>query len=124
MEYPAKDGTPGGVIVGRFNQFDLKPGQWTDDASMGLCLADALLANEGRYDGATVRIWFHNWWFNGLNNAFRLDRSRRNIHCGDSLSVGLGGNIAQSLQEIEICARRGDQVPPRFGASNSDAGNG
>lgn len=32
------------------HHFGLKPGQWTDDTSMGLCLADALLENDGRLD--------------------------------------------------------------------------
>lgn len=35
---------------GMFNKFMLKPGQFTDDASMGLCMADSLLARRG-YDG-------------------------------------------------------------------------
>ena len=26
------------------HMFDFKPGQWTDDTSMGLCLAESLLA--------------------------------------------------------------------------------
>eukprot|EP00966_Prymnesium_polylepis_P096407 2234211-Prymnesium_polylepis.1 len=34
-----------------FNKFGHKPSQWTDDCSMGLCLADSLLAC-GRFDGA------------------------------------------------------------------------
>lgn len=29
---------------GVYNKFALKPGQWTDDTSMGLCMADSLLA--------------------------------------------------------------------------------
>ena len=28
---------------------------------MGLCVADALLAKGGEYDGAGLRTWFHNW---------------------------------------------------------------
>ena len=30
-----------------FNKFQLSPGQWTDDASMGLCLADTILCRGG-----------------------------------------------------------------------------
>lgn len=30
-----------------YNTFRLKPGQWTDDASMGLCLADSLIVQDG-----------------------------------------------------------------------------
>lgn len=38
-----------------YNRFQLKPGQWTDDTSMGLCLADSLLVNKGRNDGILTR---------------------------------------------------------------------
>ena len=62
-------------------------------------------------------------WFNGLNNAFRYDDSRRNDFGGDSLSVGLGGNIAASLRELQLLAPSA-AVPPRFGAAGQDAGNG
>ena len=30
-------------------KFHLKPGQWTDDTSMGLCLADSLIEKEGEF---------------------------------------------------------------------------
>lgn len=33
----------------------LKPGQWTDDTSMALCLADSL-ALRGKLDGSDVRL--------------------------------------------------------------------
>lgn len=72
------------------NKFRLKPGQWTDDASMGFCIADSYLANKGEYDGSDIRIRFHLWWNFGYCNAFINDVSR-------SGSVGLGGNIAMSL---------------------------
>ncbi|CAE7236601.1 tri1 [Symbiodinium necroappetens] len=78
------------------NKFDLKLGQWTDDASMALCLADSLLVR-GRYDGGDVRVRWHMWWFHGYCNAFRYDAERRKGRG----SVGLGGNVAKSLQEIE-----------------------
>ena len=67
-------------------------GQWTDDASMGSCLADSLLTQNG-YNGSNIRIWFWNWWNNGLNNAFRKDFESRSalFSFSKSLSVGLGG---------------------------------
>eukprot|EP00435_Cladocopium_sp_Y103_P054207 s1288_g17.t1 len=43
------------------NKFDLKLGQWTDDASMALCLADSLLTC-GHYDGGDARVRWHMWW--------------------------------------------------------------
>eukprot|EP00931_Biecheleriopsis_adriatica_P069953 TRINITY_DN4375_c0_g1_i1.p1 TRINITY_DN4375_c0_g1~~TRINITY_DN4375_c0_g1_i1.p1 ORF type:complete len:580 (-),score=88.08 TRINITY_DN4375_c0_g1_i1:70-1764(-) len=98
-------------IEGGFNKFKLKPGQWTDDTSMGLCLADSLLVCEG-YDGTDIRVRFWNWWHRGYNNAFRRDKSRKG-------SVGLGGNVAVSLKDV--C----DSSPsPRFESTSQDAGNG
>merc|ERR1719197_1072308 len=64
------------------NTFGLARGQWTDDASMGLCMADSLIAQHG-FDGSDMRIRFWCWWNCGYNNAFRLDDTREQ-------SVGLG----------------------------------
>ncbi|CAE7241021.1 CPK2, partial [Symbiodinium pilosum] len=98
-------------VEGSFNKFKLKPGQWTDDTSMGLCLADSLLVCRG-YDGADIRVRFWNWWHRGYNNAFRRDSERKG-------SVGLGGNVAVSLKDVM------DSSPsPRFESSRQDAGNG
>ncbi len=107
------------TLVGGCHRFGLAPGQWTDDTAMGLCVADALLAARGaRVDGADMRCRFHAWWFQGLNNAFRLDGRRAG-------SVGLGGNVAASLAAL---APGGASPPPAYepddGAGRDDAGNG
>jgi ADP-ribosyl-[dinitrogen reductase] hydrolase len=94
------------------NTFGLERGQWTDDASMGLCMADSLIAHRG-FDGSDMRIRFWCWWNAGYNNAFRLDSSR-------SQSVGLGGNISSSLSSM----RKGQKPTPRYEATGEDAGNG
>ena len=70
--------------------FELLPGQWTDDTSMGLCLADSLIMKDGEYDAHDLKHRFLCWWFFGYDNAFRFDDSR-------SHSVGLGGQISASL---------------------------
>ena len=75
-------------VRGGKNKFRVKLGQWTDDTSMGLCLADSLLAH-GTYVGSDTRVRYHNWWFRGYNNAFGNDDRRG--------SIGLGGNVAKSL---------------------------
>eukprot|EP00435_Cladocopium_sp_Y103_P067444 s278_g30.t1 len=98
-------------VEGSFNKFKLKPGQWTDDTSMALCLADSLLVCEG-YDGADIRVRFWNWWHRGYNNAFRRDKGRH-------ASVGLGGNVAQSLKDVQ-----NNSPSPRFESTSQDAGNG
>ena len=48
--------------------FDLEPGEWTDDTSMALCLADSLLA-KGRLDQADLIERFVRWWRRGENSA-------------------------------------------------------
>ncbi len=77
-----------------YNHFGLRPGQWTDDTSMALCLADSLLVRGG-LDARDLRLRFLNWWYFGYCNAFGFDAGRR----GKS-SVGLGGNISQSFEEF------------------------
>uniref|UniRef100_A0A7S4VKR0 ADP-ribosylhydrolase ARH3 n=1 Tax=Alexandrium monilatum TaxID=311494 RepID=A0A7S4VKR0_9DINO len=119
---PAQD-VPGAVRFdlqtmkahGASNAFCLQRGQWTDDAAMGLCMADSLILRR-RFDGSDMRVRFWCWWNRGYNNAFRKDPSR-------SASVGLGGNIAQSLMAISHLPA-GRAVPPTYDAANEDAGNG
>ncbi|SCW70712.1 MULTISPECIES: ADP-ribosylglycohydrolase family protein [unclassified Pseudomonas] len=41
--------------------FSLKPGQWTDDTSMALCLAESLLQKRG-FDAADQMGRYLNWW--------------------------------------------------------------
>ena len=51
-----------------------------------------------------------------MNNAFELDNSR-----GDKTSVGLGGNISQSLYAIKV---DGSRPTPTYQADTEDSGNG
>lgn len=41
--------------------FRLKPGQWTDDTSMALCLAESLL-NKNAFDAVDQMGRYLNWW--------------------------------------------------------------
>ncbi|EXF94430.1 ADP-ribosylglycohydrolase [Pseudomonas fluorescens HK44] len=41
--------------------FNLKPGQWTDDTSMALCLAESLLTKNG-FDATDQMGRYLNWW--------------------------------------------------------------
>ena len=86
---PDGSGSERGHFHGALNRFRIRRGQWTDDTSMGMCLADSILVC-GCYDGTSARAWYWNWWNNGLNNAFRLDFDRENVE-----SIGLGSNIAR-----------------------------
>jgi len=78
-----------------YNRFRLKPGQWTDDASMGLCIADSLICNKG-LNHLDLRLRFQLWWTMGYCNAFGFDPNRSIKN-----SVGLGGNISLSLEEFQ-----------------------
>jgi len=78
---------------GEGGKFRLLPGQWTDDTSMGLCLADSLIVNKGKLNPHDLMHRFLGWWYGGYNNAFRNDSSRR-----IKSSVGCGGIISKSFQ--------------------------
>ncbi|WP_132259674.1 ADP-ribosylglycohydrolase family protein [Paucimonas lemoignei] len=41
--------------------FGLRPGQWTDDTSMALCLAESLLT-KGGFDPVDQMVRYLNWW--------------------------------------------------------------
>ena len=82
---------------GVLNRFHLKAGQYTDDSSMGLCLADTLLTH-GHVDCLDLRKRFVMWWYLGYNNAFRHDTKNRENMTRRGRSVGLGGQISYSLK--------------------------
>jgi ADP-ribosylglycohydrolase len=75
---------------GKGGEFQLEPGQWTDDTSMGLCLADSLLVNNGNFNPRDLMHRFLLWWNCGYNNAFRYEKKLMT-------SCGLGGNIQKSF---------------------------
>ncbi len=85
----SKDGFSG--YERKHSNFNLKPGQWTDDAAMGLCLADSLIENEG-FDGIQLMWAFQDWLDKGYNTAFQLEEKRG--------AVGLGGNISQAMYKF------------------------
>jgi len=58
---------------------------WTDDASMGLCMADSILLTDYHFNPKYIRYLFTLWLENGLNNG------------GRDYSIGLGGNISLSM---------------------------
>jgi ADP-ribosyl-[dinitrogen reductase] hydrolase len=44
--------------------YNLQPGQWTDDTSMALCLAESLLAMNG-FNAGDQMLRYVNWWVRG-----------------------------------------------------------
>ena len=65
---------------------------WTDDSSMGLCLADSLIVKNGDFDPQDIMRRFLAWWHCGYNNASMYQKTKGH-------SWGLGGNISESFKE-------------------------
>ena len=97
-------------------KFKLKPGQWTDDTALGLCLADSLIENDGKFDGYDIMKRFISWWFYGYNNPFRFDDNKANKQ-----SIGLGGNVKGSF--MDFFSNQGYNEFTTFG-DTSTSGNG
>jgi ADP-ribosyl-[dinitrogen reductase] hydrolase len=97
--YPPLENMVGG------GPFGLLAGEWTDDTSMALCLADSLIEN-GDLDETDLMHRFVRWWRNGENSVTGL--------CFD-----IGFTTRAALSEFE---RSGN---PRAGSENPNtAGNG
>ncbi|MGJ8656634.1 MAG: ADP-ribosylglycohydrolase family protein [Akkermansiaceae bacterium] len=85
--------------------FDLKAGQWTDDTSMALCLAESLVANNGMNLPDHLERYL-SWWKTGHNSVTG--------RCFD-----IGNTVKQALE----CYRINHQ--PYAGSQDpSSAGNG
>ncbi len=85
----------------------LQAGEWTDDTSMMLCLADSILINKS-IDIGDLMLRFVLWWSTGYNSC-------------NGKSVGLGGNISKAIYAFDI-----NSPYKILGGTNpeKDAGNG
>lgn len=85
--------------------FNLKPGQWTDDTSMALCLAESLQTKKG-FDAADQMGRYLNWWQWGYMSS-----------TGECFDIGM--TVRDALTRFQ---QTGD---PFAGSSDPDtAGNG
>ncbi|MGK9170161.1 ADP-ribosylglycohydrolase family protein [Inquilinus limosus] len=64
LEFSARDSQPHHREMTGGGPFGLEPGQWTDDTSMALALADSLIARGG-FDANDVMDRFVSWWREG-----------------------------------------------------------
>ena len=85
--------------------FLLKPGQWTDDTSMALCIADSLLTM-GHYDSFDVMERYQRWFSKGYRSS--TDR------CFD-----IGSQVRAALFDYEH-----EQRVPVTAERSNRAGNG
>jgi ADP-ribosyl-[dinitrogen reductase] hydrolase len=67
LEFAVRDQRPPLTDMVGGGPFRLKPGEWTDDTSMALCLADSLLACRGLDETDLIRR-FVDWWQDGQNS--------------------------------------------------------
>lgn len=99
--------------------FHLKPGEWTDDTSMALCLADSLIANEGALDARDLAERFVRWWREGDNsvtgrcfdigNATRAalaNYRRTGVPRGDDAPSSAGNGGIMRLSPVALAAHR------------------
>ncbi len=64
LEFSARDAHSPVIDIVGGGPFRLKPGEWTDDTSMALCLADSLIAKEA-LDERDLLERFVRWWEKG-----------------------------------------------------------
>src|SRR5262245_20810106 len=69
LEFAARDARPLLTDMVGGGPFQLKAGEWTDDTSMALCLADSLIANRGSVAARHLLAAFCNWWQYGWNSV-------------------------------------------------------
>jgi ADP-ribosyl-[dinitrogen reductase] hydrolase len=105
IEFSRRDSYPPVVDMIGGGPFGLKPGEWTDDTSMALCLADSLVANQGELVPIDLAQRFVRWWKEGENSV-----------TGRCFDIG---NATRSA--LSAFARAGI---PRGDASPRSAGNG
>lgn len=85
--------------------FGLKPGEWTDDTSMALCLADSLITCKG-FDARDQMDRYVRWWKEGYLSS--------NGTCFD-----IGGTVSQALRQYQKTG-----VPFSGSINVNAAGNG
>ncbi|MFA9478220.1 ADP-ribosylglycohydrolase family protein [Phycisphaerales bacterium AB-hyl4] len=71
------------VMIGG-GPFELEPGEWTDDTSMALCLAESLLECQG-FDAADQMRRYVQWWRKGY-----LSSTGRCFDIGNTVRTALG----------------------------------
>jgi ADP-ribosylglycohydrolase len=87
-DYLVRGFQDGGFCTDRCNL-----GEFSDDTSMALCLADSIIACDYKFNGTDQMIKYINWWHLTYNNCLQPRKG----------SFGLGGNISTSFEDF--CVR-------------------
>lgn len=88
VEFSARGSFPPvtGMLGG--GPFSLQPGQWTDDTSMALCLAESLVERQG-FDAHDQMVRYLNWWKWGCFSS-----------TGQCFDIGM--TVAKALQRFAV----------------------
>lgn len=80
----------------------LKPGQYTDDTLMAICIADCLITH-GRYDQVAVAKNYVNWYESGDLRGIgcQTEQSIRNLIAGDNYDTC--GIVDNTGKEFDYC---------------------
>ena len=115
LEFERRDIHPLHTEILGGGTFQLTRGEWTDDTSMALCLADSLLANDGFEPSDTMNRYIR--WMNngensvrgkcfdiGCNTRWALRRYERegDPFCGDSRPESAGNGSLMRLAPVPI----------------------
>lgn len=106
LENSKRDAAPPVSDIVGGGPFDLRPGEWTDDTAMALCLADSILHNEG------------------LDQDDLLRRFRRWLRYGDNSCtgscVGVGNTTFEAIRRFEKTENPiSDLTDPEFAGNGS-----
>lgn len=105
LEFTVRDRQPRHTEMTGGGPFHLDPGQWTDDTSMALALADSL-ATMGEYDPTDLMNRFVSWWKDGQYSS-----------TGECFDIGITTRGALNMYV--------DLKRPEIGSRSPDtAGNG
>jgi ADP-ribosyl-[dinitrogen reductase] hydrolase len=105
VEFRQRGSFPPVTTMAGGGPFQLKPGQWTDDTSMALCLATSLISNNG-FDAVDQMNRYWNWYKNGYLSSTG--------QCFD-----IGNTIRQALERYKHTGN-----PFSGSVDSSSAGNG
>lgn len=122
---PVADMTGGGC-------FGLKPGQWTDDTSMALCLAESLIETN-QFDPGDQMQRYVRWWRKGhlsvTGKCFDIGNTTRtalaefektgNPYCGSTASTSAGNGSLMRLAPIPMFFFYSPQELPAAAANSS-----
>jgi ADP-ribosyl-[dinitrogen reductase] hydrolase len=91
LEFTSRDSKAPVLDLVGGGPFDLKPGEWTDDTSMALCLADSLIACGG-FNPEDLLSRFVLWWRQGANSV-------------NGICFDIGNTTSASLRRFEQTGR-------------------